>query len=105
MPRGDFARNLEFMQDSVVEMGSMSAIKELVKLGLGITILAPWVACDELRRNDLMALPLGRRKLKRKWGILQWKNRKLGWAEETFLQLCRAGASQFAAENGLRSHV
>ena len=23
MPRGDFARNLEFMQDSVVEMGSM----------------------------------------------------------------------------------
>ncbi len=27
------------------------------------------------------------------------------WAEETFRQLCRAGASQFAARNGLRSHV
>ncbi len=90
---------------SVIDMGSMSAIKELVKLGLGITILAPWIARDELRRKELVALPLGRRKLKRKWGVIHWKSRPFGWAEETFVQLCRAGAGQFAARNGLRSHV
>ena len=86
-------------------MGSMSAIKELVKLGLGITIMAPWTAHDELKRKELIALSLGRRKLKRHWGMLRMKGRTFSWAEEEFMQLCRSGASQFAARNGLRSHV
>jgi len=90
---------------SVIDMGSMSAIKELVKLGLGITIMAPWTAHDELKRKELIALSLGRRKLKRHWGILRMKGRTFSWAEEEFMQLCRSGASQFAARNGLRSHV
>ncbi len=90
---------------SIIDMGSMSAIKELVKLGLGITIMAPWTAREELCRKELVALPLGRRKLKRKWGVLHWKGRPFGWAEETFIQLCRSGAKQFAACNGLSSHV
>jgi len=90
---------------SMIDMGSMSAIKELVKIGLGITIMAPWVAREELRRKELVALPMGRRKLKRKWGMLHWKGRPFGWAEETFMQLNRSGAAQFAARNGLRSHV
>ncbi len=90
---------------SVIETGSMSAIKELVKLGLGITILAPWIAREELAKKQLTALPIGRRKLKRQWGLLSWKNRPKGWAEETFVELCRSGAAQFAARNRLRSHV
>ena len=90
---------------SVIDMGSMSAIKELVKLGLGITILAPWIAREELAKKKLIALPLGRRKLKRQWGLLYWKGRTMGWAEETFVKLCRSGTAQFAAQNGLRSHV
>jgi len=109
------SRTFEFIEDylsednisikSVIETGSMSAIKELVKLGLGITILAPWIAREELAKKKLIALPLGRRKLKRQWGLLYWKGRPMGWAEETFVKLCRSGAAQFAARNGLRSHV
>ena len=97
------AENMEIK--SVVEMGSMSAIKELVKLGLGITILAPWIAQVELAKKTLLALPTGRRKLKRQWGLLFLKGRPMGWAEETFMKLCESGATQFAARNGLRSHV
>ena len=83
----------------------MSAIKELVKLGLGITILAPWIAQAELAKKSLVALPVGRRKLKRQWGLLFLKGRSMGWAEESFMELCESGATQFAARNGLRSHV
>ena len=101
----DYFRVDEMAIKSVIEMGSMSAIKELVKLGLGITIMAPWTAHDELQRKELIALSLGRRKLKRHWGILRMKGRAFGWAEEEFMQLCRNGASQFAARNGLRSHI
>ncbi|MDP7009952.1 MAG: LysR family transcriptional regulator [Verrucomicrobiota bacterium] len=97
------AENVEIK--SVVEIGSMSAIKELVKLGLGITILAPWIAQAELAKKTLVALPAGRRKLKRKWGLLFLKGRAVGWAEETFARLCESGTTQFAARNGLRSHV
>jgi len=90
---------------SVIDVGSMSAIKELVKLGLGITILPAWVAQDELKDKSLVALPLGRRKLKRQWGVLHWKGRSIAWAEDTFIRLCQEGAVEFAARHGLRAHI
>ena len=89
---------------SVIDMGSMSAIKELVKLGLGVTILAPWVAQAELSEKSLVALPLGRRKLKRKWGTLHWEDRPMDWAGETFIQLCQSSTRQFAALHGLKAY-
>ena len=100
----EYFKGEEMEIQSVIEMGSMSAIRELVKLGLGITILAPWVTGGDVAKKKLRAVSLGRRKLKRKWGLLHWKGRSMGWAEETFIQLCQSGASQFAARNGLRSH-
>ncbi|GDX11942.1 hypothetical protein LBMAG57_37140 [Verrucomicrobiota bacterium] len=42
-------------------------------LGIGISILAPWTAKNEIKAGTLVALPLGKRKLKRRWGILHWE--------------------------------
>lgn len=83
--------------NTVIELGSMEAAKELVKLGLGICVLAPWVAQKELQEGSLVGLPLGRRKLERRWGILHRRGRHLGLAEETFIGLCES------ATVGLRS--
>jgi len=74
----------------------MEAIKELVKLGLGVSILAPWIAQKELEDKSLVSLPLGRRKLKRTWGIMHWKGRRLSLAEETFISLCRTVTEELA---------
>ena len=41
----------------------MEATKELVKLSLGVCILAPWIAKKEIEEGSLVALPLGRKKL------------------------------------------
>jgi DNA-binding transcriptional LysR family regulator len=76
--------------NTVIELGSMEAIKELVKVGLGITVLAPWVARKELAEGSLVALGLGKRKLRRHWGIVHWRGRRLTLAEETFIGLCRS---------------
>jgi DNA-binding transcriptional LysR family regulator len=73
-----------------IELGSMEAIKELVKLGLGVSILAPWVARKELAEGSLRSLPLGKRKLQRRWGILLRRGQKLTLAHETFIGLCKA---------------
>jgi DNA-binding transcriptional LysR family regulator len=73
-----------------IELGNMEAIKELVKLGLGVSILAPWVAQRELIEGSLRALPLGPRKLERTWGILLRKGQPLSLAQQTFIGLCSA---------------
>jgi len=84
-----------FRKDQIVlhtplELGNMEAIKELVKLGLGVSILAAWTAREELGEESLVALPLGKRKLKRRWGVLHWRGRRLSLAEETFVGLCKS---------------
>jgi DNA-binding transcriptional LysR family regulator len=73
----------------------MEATKELVKLGLGVSILAPWIARKEIEDGSLVALPLGRRKLQRRWGILQWRGKRLTLAEETFIGLCKSACAGF----------
>ncbi len=75
--------------NTMIEFGSMDAIKELVKLGLGVSVMAPWVARDEIESGSIVALPLGRRLLRRQWGVLSWKQRPLNLTEEKFVSFCR----------------
>jgi DNA-binding transcriptional LysR family regulator len=84
----NYFRREQMVLNAVIEVGSMEATKELVKLGLGISILAPWVAKKEIEEGSLVALPLGRKKLSRRWGIIHWRGKRLNLAEETFIGLC-----------------
>jgi len=83
----------------------MEAIKELVKLGLGISILAPWVAQKELAEGSLCALPLGKRKLNRRWGFLLRRGQRLTLAPETFIGLCQTVVENFRLSNNLPSRT
>ncbi|HEV7868252.1 MAG TPA: LysR family transcriptional regulator [Chthoniobacteraceae bacterium] len=89
-----YFRKEEIVLHSLLELGNMEAIKELVKLGLGVSILAPWTARKELEEGSLVTLPLGQRKLKRRWGVLHWQGRRLSLAEETFIGLCESVAER-----------
>ena len=84
----NYFRREQMVLNAVIEVGSMEATKELVKLGLGVCILAPWVAKKEIEEGSLVALPLGRKKLSRRWGIIHWRGKRLNLAEETFIGLC-----------------
>ncbi|MBN9692432.1 MAG: LysR family transcriptional regulator [Verrucomicrobia bacterium] len=86
----DYFRTEDIVLNTIIELGSMEAIKELVKLGLGVSIAAPWVVQRELEDGSLRAIPLGRRKLKRSWSVVHWRGRRLTLAEETFVGLCRS---------------
>ncbi len=78
-----------------LELGSMEAIKELVKIGVGAGIVAPWIAQKEIVEGSLVSLPLGPRKLRRVWGVAHLKGRRLALAEETFTGLCETVATTF----------
>lgn len=86
----DYFRAERIALNTVIELGSMEAIKELVKIGIGISILAPWIAQRELRSGALVALPLGRRRLVRHWSVFQPRGSSPTLAEETFIALCRS---------------
>ena len=88
----DYFRREAMVLNTVIELGSMEATKELVKLGVGVSILAPWIAQKEIEEGSLVALPLGRRKLQRRWGILHWRGKRLNLAEETFIGLCESAS-------------
>lgn len=87
-----YFRREQLVLNTIFEVGSMEATKELVKLGLGISILAPWVARKEIEDGSLVALPLGRKKLPRRWGILHWREKRLNLSEETFIGICESAA-------------
>ena len=86
----NYFRREEMGLNTVLEAGSVEAAQELVKLGLGVGILAPWTCRRELAAGSLIALPLGRRKLSRRWGILHWRGKGLTPAEKTFIGLCES---------------
>ena len=93
----------EMVLKSVLEVGSMEATKELVKLGLGISILAPWICRKEIEDGSLLALPLGRKKLSRRWGIIHWRGKRLNLAEETFIGLCESACATLRLKNEPRA--
>lgn len=91
----DYFREEGVTLGNFIELGSMEAIKALVKLGLGAGVLAPWIAQPELESGALVSFPLGTRKLARTWGVAHLRGRRLPPAEETFVQLCRTTTRLF----------
>jgi DNA-binding transcriptional LysR family regulator len=82
-----------------IELGSIEAIKELVKLGLGIGVAARWTARAELRAGSLVWLALPGTPIRRTWCIIRASGRGLSLAEETFIGLCRSAGSQIERAN------
>ena len=89
----DYFQQLEIVPSTVMEIGSIEAIKELVRLELGVSVLAPWTADKELARGKLLMRPLGPRTLSRQWVVAFLKGRRLNLVEESFCRLCRNFAS------------
>ena len=98
-----YFRREEMVLNTVLEVGSMEATKELVKLGLGVSILAPWICRKEIEDGSLIALPLGRKKLSRRWGIVHWRGKRLNLAEETFIGLCESACATLRLKNEPRT--
>ncbi len=73
-----------------IEVTDEGAIKELVRLNLGVAVLPRWVASDDIARGELATLPVGRRRLRRQWGLLRRRSRTLDFSEDLFGRICGA---------------
>ena len=61
----------------------------MAMVGVGVGIVAPWVAQDEIDSGELVAIPLGIATRRRSWGLLCHEGRQLTMVEEDFLRICR----------------
>lgn len=73
-----------------IEIANEQAIKEFVRLDMGVGILPRWMVAEEIEHGLLVALPLGRRRLKRHWGVLHATTRQLSLAENLFINISRS---------------
>jgi len=84
---------LKVVPSTIMEVGNVEAIKELVKLNLGVSVLAPWAVDRELARGSLKMRPVGAKPLSRNWVMLSQAGRRLTLTEESFCKLCRQQAA------------
>jgi LysR family transcriptional regulator, low CO2-responsive transcriptional regulator len=88
----DFLLKMGVKLSSYVEIPSFEIMKQLAQLGLGVAIMAPWVAARELQEGSLVARPLPKVLIRRSWSVVHQAGRELSQAEQTFLGLCRLAA-------------
>ncbi len=88
-----FFRQNKLALVNYIELGSMEAIKELIKINYGVSFLASWIVEKEVSNGSLVRISLGRNKISRNWGICYANEKKLSITEETFLGICESIAS------------
>jgi len=74
---------------SYVEIPSFEIMKQLAQLGLGVALMAPWVASKELKEGSLVSRPLPKFPLRRQWAVIHQAGHKVSLTEQTFIGLCR----------------
>lgn len=80
--------------NSYVEISSFDIMKQLARLGLGVAMMAPWVAAKEIKEGSLEAIPTPKFRIDRQWVIVQQESREIRQSEQTFIGLCRMAANE-----------
>jgi DNA-binding transcriptional LysR family regulator len=69
-------------------LGDMQAIKEMAKLGIGVGIVAPWVAAREIEEGSLRVVEMPGPPISREWGAFHSSKREPSLVEEAFIGMC-----------------
>ena len=74
-------------------LGDMQAIKEMAKIGIGVGIVAPWVAAREIQEGSLRVVKMNGPAIEREWGVFHSPKREPSLVEEAFIGLCEMAFS------------
>jgi LysR family transcriptional regulator, low CO2-responsive transcriptional regulator len=96
----NYFRRLDIVPNVAMEVDSIGAITELLKLNLGVSVLAPWTIEQELTRKTLKMRPMGAKPLRRQWSAIFLATRRMTLAEENFCRLCSNQTSGMRLDRG-----
>jgi DNA-binding transcriptional LysR family regulator len=80
--------------NGVLEVENLETMREMVKAGLGISILPGWIVQDELRLGALRSFAPGRRPLSLEWGFHNSRSSQPDLIQCDFRALCAKTAKQ-----------
>ncbi len=83
-------------------LGDMQAIKEMAKLGIGVGIVAPWVAAREIEEGSLKVVNIAEPGIEREWGVFHSPKREPSLVEEAFIGLCEMAFAAMPGGGGLK---
>ncbi|GHC05921.1 putative HTH-type transcriptional regulator YwqM [Cerasicoccus arenae] len=83
----------------LIEVGSMEAILEMVKIGQGLAFVPKWVAGLDLTKGSLTLRPVVDSGLKRNWSCFWARQHELTLFEETFVGLCLEAKERLLGRN------
>lgn len=69
-------------------LGDMQAIIEMAKVGIGVGVVAPWVAAREIEEGSLILIEEAGPSIEREWGVFHSPSRNPSLVEEAFIGLC-----------------
>lgn len=97
----DYLDKIGLRISSFMEISSPDACKELIKVDMGVGILANWAIEEESVKGELVSLPLGAKKLSRTWGVSVRKGRRLNKAERFFIKIAEESGSHWMVNRKL----
>jgi LysR family transcriptional regulator, low CO2-responsive transcriptional regulator len=71
-----------------MEVREAEAVPEMVKVGLGVAVLPPWVVRTEMQAGTLVARPLGVKGLRRSWAIAYIQGGRQPAYGQAFINIC-----------------
>lgn len=83
-------------------LGDMQAIKEMAKLGIGVGVVAPWVAAREIEEGSLKVVDAVNPGIQREWGVFHSPKREPSLVEEAFIGLCEMAFAAMPAVSKAR---
>lgn len=73
-----------------MEISDLEAVKKMVEVGLGVSVLANWTVRREIADGTLIARPLAPAGLYRSWGIIRRANETPTASQRSFLGICQS---------------
>ena len=71
-----------------MEMDHLEAVTEMVRVGLGVAIVPRWAVRTEVERGEVLALPIGKSGLSRRWGLALLEANHRSDTLKGFARLC-----------------
>jgi DNA-binding transcriptional LysR family regulator len=73
-----------------MEISDLEAVKKMVEVGLGVSVLASWTVRREIADGSLIARPLAPSGLYRSWGMIRRANETPTASQRSFMGICQS---------------
>ncbi len=81
----NYLQHFSMPSSQLIEVFNVDIQKKMVAMGLGVGIASPWMIVDEIRKENLIAIPIPDKPIVRSWGVMTNHDQTLSMAQQAFI--------------------